>query len=140
MKLSNLLKAGPLAGIVGAVLNTVVFFIARAAGAVNDSIIIRDGRPLLLVAVIISSIVPAFVAALLLFVLGRFTKAAVTIFTIVSIVFLVVSMMGPFGTPGLPTGMRITLAVMHIVPAVVIVYFLRKAAGDSSATNTAAMA
>ena len=137
MKLSNLLKAAAIAGIISAVLNTVVFFIARAADAVNDSIIIRDGRPLMLVAVVISSIVPAFVAALLLFVLGKFTKKALTIFTWVSIVFLAVSMMGPFSTPGLPTGMRITLAVMHIVPAVVILYFLRKAADHSFTTNTA---
>ncbi len=140
MKLSNLLKAAAIAGIVGAVLNTVVYYIARAAGAVTDAIAIRDGQPLMLLPVIMGSIVPAFVAALLLFVLGKFTKNAVTIFTWVSIVFLVVSMMGPFGTPGLPMGMRITLAVMHVVPAVVILYFLRKAANDSSTTNAAVMA
>ncbi len=140
MKLSNLLKAAAIAGIVGAVLNTVVFFIARAANMVNDSIIIRDGQPLKLLPVVLGSIVPAFIAALLLFVLSKFTKKPVAIFIWISVVFFLVSMMGPFGTPGLPMGMRITLAVMHIAPAAATLYFLRKAVGDSSTTNAAAIA
>ncbi len=126
MKIQSMLKNGIIAGIIAAVLNGIVFFLSQALSGIGDTVIIADGKPLTLMAVIISSLVPGILGSLFLFALSKFTKNPIKIFTIVSVVFISISMIGPITMPDLTIGMRITLVIMHLVAGAVIVKSLNK--------------
>lgn len=85
--------------------------------------------PLPMGAVALLSAVPAFVAALIVWALARFTSRPWTIFFIISAVFLVVSFAPAFLLP-IPFATQIGLNVLHVVAAVAIVWTLRSMAQD----------
>lgn len=126
MELSYLLKQGLLAGVIAAVLNAMIYFIAKSWGGVNNSTLLPGGKPLGIAQVIFSSAIPAMLAALVLFALGKMVGDPVKIFTIIAAILLLLSLGGPLGIPGLPSGTRVTLTLMHFVAGSVIIYLLRK--------------
>ena len=126
MEITTLLKQGFLAGVIAAIVNVFIYFIAKASGGVSNTVLLPGGKPLGIAPVIFSSVIPAILAALLLFTLGKFTSDPIRIVTIIAAIVLLVSFGGPFGIPGLPFGTRFTLALMHLVAGGVIIYFLRK--------------
>jgi hypothetical protein len=132
MKIQNLIKTGFLAGLIAVLLNVTVFFISTFIGSISKNVLLPGGNPLSIAPVVMSIFLSGLVASLVLFALSKFTKNSIKIFSIIGFVFLVVSMAGPFGTPNLPTGMRITLALMHLIAGSVIIYFLTK---KSNRTN-----
>jgi hypothetical protein len=126
MEIQALLKAGTLAGIVAAAVNIIIYFIAKATGGVSDSILLPGGKPLKPIAVIVSSFIPAILAACVLFGLSKFSENPIKVFTITGILIFIMSLGGPLGIPALPRGTRATLAFMHIVAAGVIIFFLNR--------------
>ena len=125
----KLLTAAPLAGLVAAVINAVLFYIGTATGAIPADLIIPNaGKPLTVIPVIIASFVPAIAAGLVLALLNRFTKRPLRIFNIIAVILLLFSFSSPFSIPGVPVGMIIMLNLMHIVVAgAVLVAFNRLA-------------
>ncbi len=123
----SFLRLGFLAGLVAAAINTVLFFVGGAAGAVPQNVIIPNaGQPLTVIPVIISSILPSVVAGLVLALLNRFTKKPLLVFNIIAGVFLVLSFFSPLSIPGAPTNMIVLLNVMHaVVAGAVVVAFNR---------------
>jgi hypothetical protein len=126
----KLLWAAPLSGIIAAVANAVLFFIYQAIGL---NIILPIGNPadptqatapLILPAVLMVSFLPALGAGVLLFLLSKLTKRPITIFTIVSIVLLVLSF-GMSISLDIPAVHKIALDLMHVVAAIAIVGGLR---------------
>lgn len=118
----RLLWAGPLAGIMAAAINAVIWLVARGVGAMPQDVIIpNSGTPLTLGPVVILSFVPALFAAVFLAVLGRFTRRAFAIFAVIAVIVLVLSFYTPFTIPGVPIGMVLALELMHVVAAVVVV-------------------
>ncbi|NJM06348.1 hypothetical protein HC891_09380 [Candidatus Gracilibacteria bacterium] len=113
-----------LAGVVGAILNIIVMFIANATGVVFEvqnpqmGTMVVDALPIALF-----SIVPAIGAGVLLWLLDRFTARPFTIFWIISGVFLLLSLIPDFLTPMAP-GAGFWLGLMHFVAAGVIVGLL----------------
>jgi magnesium-transporting ATPase (P-type) len=113
-----------LAGVVAAVLNIIVMFIANATGVVLEvdnpqmGTMVVDAAP-----IAIFSFVPALGAGLLLWLLDRFTARPFTIFWIISGVFLLLSLIPDFTTPMAP-GAPFWLALMHFVAAAPIVGLL----------------
>lgn len=65
------------------------------------------------VAVLASSVLPLFVGAGVLWLLGRFTTSALRVWTIIAIVLTVLSLTGPLFLP-VDTGSKIALILMHI--------------------------
>lgn len=97
------------------VINTIVYF---AGGAVLGTSIqaSTDGATasdVPYVAVLASSVLPLFVGAGVLWLLGRFTTSALRVWTIIAIVLTVLSLTGPLFLP-VDTGSKIALILMHI--------------------------
>ena len=124
----KLLTVAPLAGIVAAAINAVLFFIGKATGLISDSVLIQpSNQPISLVPVLISSILPTLLAAGVLALLNRFVAAPLRVFTIIAVVLLVLSFINPFAAiPNIPIGMGIWLNVMHVVVAGVVVLAFRR--------------
>lgn len=116
-------------GVVGAVVNVAIALIAPALiGAAVQ--VAQPGTTVLqdlpLPAVIAASITPAFVAAAVLWLLGRFTKAPIQIFQIIAVVIALLSLFSPFSIP-VGLGSQLALCAMHIVAALTITLALSKA-------------
>jgi Family of unknown function (DUF6069) len=113
-------------GVVGAIANVIVFFIAQALGVVWEVVMGPAGSPLAalpIAAVVIASIVPALAAGALLALLARFTKRPLLIFWIIAGVFLLLSMFPIFTMP-VAGGVQAGLAVMHIIAGAAITWAL----------------
>jgi hypothetical protein len=70
--------------------------------------------------VVVATTLPAFAAALLVWLLGRFTPRPWTIFYVISAVFLLLSFGGPAGLP-IELGGILALNLMHVIAAAAIV-------------------
>ena len=116
-------------GVIGAVINTAIALLAPAliGGAIQ---VARPGETALqnlpLPAVIGASIIPALVGALVLWLLGRFTKTPVQIFQLIAVIITVLSLISPFGLP-IGLGGQVLLCLMHIVAAGAITLALSRA-------------
>jgi len=126
MKILSLLTQGFLAGGLAAAINIVIYFIAKSMGTLNDRVLLPPGKPLGPLPVIFSSLISAVVASVLLFVLFKTVYNPVTVFTIVGVAFLLLSLAGPFSIRGVPGRAKITLALMHIFAGVIIIFMLNK--------------
>ncbi|MDZ4721221.1 MAG: DUF6069 family protein [Roseiflexaceae bacterium] len=118
--------AALIGGVIGAVGNVLVFFIAQALGVVFNIPMGGPGaplQPLPVIAVVVSTLIPAISAGLVFAALARFTKQPLMIFYIIAGVFLVVSMLPVISMP-VPSGMQISLAIMHVVAGAAIVWGL----------------
>jgi len=113
------------ATVVAAVLANTIFYFAGSLFVSYDA----QFKPLANVSgAIIFTIVPAFVAVLLFAVLRRFARNPVRVFTIISAVVLVVSIIPDLTyiptVPGYSPARTAILIAMHIVAAAVIVWTL----------------
>jgi len=126
MKIQNLLKSGIIAGLIATALNVTLYLISKSFDLINDAILLPDGSSLQLLPVVISSLVPGIVAALVLWGMAKVLKNAVTVFTIAGVLFLFVSLMGPLSIPSAPVGFKVVLSLMHFIAGGSIIYFLRK--------------
>jgi hypothetical protein len=114
--------AAPLAGVIAAVLNLIVYSIARGAGA--DFVGQMDPSspaaviPMPIVAV--ASFVPALFAAGFLLALSRWTKNGAGAFGMVAGVFFLLSLGGPATMGGASPATKVALGVMHLVAAATI--------------------
>ncbi len=126
MKIQNLLKSGITAGLVAAAINSILYFISKGLGIINDAVLLPNGTPLLLVPVVISSILPGIVAALVLWGIAKKADNPARIFTFVGGLFLLLSLIGPVAMPNLTIGFKIVLSLMHLIAGSFIIYFLRR--------------
>ena len=118
----KLLWAGPLAGVAAAAGNLAVFGLASAA--LNLPLAMpamgpTPAAPLNIAQVVISSFLPALVAAGLLALLARFTARPVRVFQIIAGVVLVLSLGAPL-TLQADLSTRLVLLAMHVVAGLVI--------------------
>ena len=124
----RLLIAAAISGVIAAVGNLIVYFIAGGAGVPMQ--VMAPGssglQALPAAPVIISSIIPAFGAAGVLALLTRFTARPVLIFQIIAAVFLLLSFSGPLGMPT-DGGTKLVLNLMHVVAGVAITLGLTRA-------------
>ncbi len=123
------LRRLPLATLIGAMLgliaNLIVYFAARAAGFefLAPAPPTNEPMPLPVVAVIVSTVVPAIGAAIILVFLNRFSARPLRAFLIIAAVVLVISFAGPFTLP-ISFIERMILNVMHIIAAAAIIWAL----------------
>ncbi|MEO3922341.1 DUF6069 family protein [Micromonosporaceae bacterium B7E4] len=116
-------------GVLGmaAVAAEAAFFVLRDAAGIE--LAARSGSSVTEVgpvAVAATAILAALAGWGLLALLERFTTRARLIWTLVAVGFFVVSLLGPAG--GVDPGARLGLAVLHLVPAVVLIVGLPWAA------------
>ncbi len=97
--------AGLIAGTASAVINAVLFFIFYAAGIIVDTIFIQPNEPLTLIPVLISSIIPSIIASNVFFLIEKYINNGFKIFSIISIILMVLSFANPFvGIPEVTVG------------------------------------
>jgi len=121
------------AGAVSAVINSILFFIFHSIGWITDDVFVQPNQPLTVVPVIISSIMPSLVAALVFFLLEKYTESGFRIFSIISIVLMLLSLVAPFkGIQNAPFNYSLALEPMHFVVPLVLLYFINR-----SKTNNA---
>lgn len=93
---SKALKAGLIAGLIGAGINNIWSFIAALLGATIP--------PAFAMAVTISSLLPVLIGAMLFFVFARYIPRGSLVWTVLSVAFILFSFYPVFNTPQLPDG------------------------------------
>lgn len=122
----RLVNATLLAVLSAAVANALIYGIASAIGAMPQTIEVRPGQPITLLAAVGTTISAVVSASVMLALLIRFTSRPYTIFLAVAAIVLVLSFATPFTLPKAPLLMVIVLEVMHVITAVITVYVLTK--------------
>ncbi len=104
----------------GAVANVALYLLAPLAGVSLLARFRPDAPPqsLLFVAVVLASLVPALPAALAALLLGRVTREPARAFAALAAVFGLLSMGGPMNLAEASLGLKVLLAVMHVVSGV----------------------
>ncbi|SDK22167.1 hypothetical protein SAMN05421823_102178 [Catalinimonas alkaloidigena] len=123
----KLLWAAPLAGVVAAVLNGMLFSVASfLAWIPADFLMPTTGEAFGLGPVMVSSFLPSLGAGLVLALLSRFSERPLFVFSVLAGGVLAGSFISPLGI-GAPVRMIAVLEVMHVLAAVTIVGGLRYA-------------
>jgi hypothetical protein len=126
--IGKIARAGLTAGVIAAVINTVVWFIGNAI----------DTMSILLPATPIASLIGVAAGGVLYTILSRFTSRANTIFTVIAVIFLILQIFPPIGAMSAPpmAGMPlfnlatvVATEIMHLVAGVLaIVFYTRTSA------------
>lgn len=98
-----------------AAVNAVIYFIAAALGAFPPTLITPAGQPLTVVPVIFSSVVGIIGGAIVYAILGRVLKRPVSVFRIVALIVLVLSLAQPLIIAGASALDIFALEIMHLV-------------------------
>lgn len=121
------ITAGAMAAGVAAIMNAILFYIFHSAGIIVDTIVIQPDTPMTVVPIIIASILPAVLGSMVFFLLEKYTKNGLKVFTIVSLVLMILTFANPFlGIPNVTTGYAIALNVMHVTVVGALLYFLNR--------------
>jgi hypothetical protein len=121
------ITAGALAAASAAIVNAILFFIFHAVGVITDDIMVQPNMPMTVVPVIISSILPTIIASLVFFLIEKYSQNGFKIFTIVSIILLLLSFANPFmAIPGVTVPYGIALNLMHVVVVAALLFFINR--------------
>lgn len=120
--------AGLQAAGMSAMINAILFFVFHAADVITDGFLIKPNEALTEVSVIISSIIPSFIGVVVFYLLEKFTNNGFKIFRIVAIILMLLSLASPFlAVQGMPVNYAIVLDSMHVVVALALLYFIKRA-------------
>jgi hypothetical protein len=118
--------AGSKAAGVSVIINVILFYVFHVTGVIKDSFFIKPNEALTVVPVIISSIIPSLIGALVFFLFEKFTENGFKLFSIVAIILMLLSLASPFlAVQGMPIGYGIVLDMMHLVVAFSLLYFIK---------------
>lgn len=120
-------KAGALAALTATIINSIIFLIFHSSGVITDNIFIQPGKPLSVIPVIISSIAPTIIAAMIFFLMEKYLKHGFKVFRSAAIVLLVLSFVNPFiAIEGINISYGLVLCLMHIVVVAALLYSISK--------------
>ena len=121
------LFAGLYAAVASASVNAILFLISHAAHIIVDTIQVQPNQPLTVVPVIISSIIPSIIGSIFFFLLEKFTNKGFMIFSVLSVVLTLLSLVIPFFViAGVTTGYALALAAMHLVVLTFLLYVINR--------------
>ena len=125
MDFSTALKNGAIAGVSAAGINALMFYVGSAVGCFPPTAVVQGQGPIGIANVLLMSVLPCIIGAVIFALLCRFTSNAVRIFQIVTGVVFALFLTGPItGITGVATREIVLLEVMHLVVAGACVYFL----------------
>ena len=128
LSFKQIITSGAIAAVCSMIINALLFFTFHGTGVLSDSILIQPGQPLTVVPIIMASIVPSLIGASIFFLFEKYSANGFKIFSIISIVLLLLSFANPFmGIPNVTIGYGIVLNVMHVVVALSLLFFLKRA-------------
>lgn len=109
------------------IINVILFYVGKAAGAFPETVLIpNQNAPLTIIPVILSSILPSIIAGLVMGLINKFSSKPKKIFNIVATILLILSFGNPFMIPEVPMAMVVVLNLMHVVVAGNLMYFYNK--------------
>lgn len=124
-----ILRNTVVAAIVTVVLNLVVYFIGDAAGWIPDDLPARAdnfGIP----AIIASTLIPIVGGGILLTILVHTTTHPVLMFSLISSVVFIATLVAPLSVAGASTSFRTFLVALHLITVVVGVALLTRGVAD----------
>ena len=124
----RLLWVAPLAAVVAAIVNAIIFALADAAGLFPDDVLLTSGQPMGLGPVVSVTIIGVVGAVIVYALIGRFSRRPIRLFTIVAAVVLVLSFASPLSIPGAGAGYIAALELLHITTAAIAVGLLTRLA------------
>ena len=128
----SIITAAAVAGVISAVVNSILYFIFHATGVIPDDVYIQENQPLTLVPVLISSFIPSLLAGGVFYLFCRYTQKGFRYFSILAIILLLLSFANPFmAIKNIPLSMGIALNVMHIVVVASLLYFFNRFKAES---------
>ena len=128
VNIRRLAQLALMAAAAAAVTNALLFFIFRPLGAWPQDVIIPNaGQPMSLAPIVIFSFVSVLVAALVFWLLARFTGQPERNFYIVAALVFVGFFFTPFTIPNAPILMVVALEIVHVPPALAAIIVLPKA-------------
>jgi hypothetical protein len=128
LNFKQIITAGAMAAGTSVVINAILFFIFHALGIISDTVFVQPNQALTIVPVIMSSILPTLIGACVFFAFEKLTNNGYKIFSILSIVLVLLSLSSPFmAVPDMPIGYGVVLDVMHLVVAFSLLYFIKRA-------------
>lgn len=116
-----------------AVANAIVYAAEWAAGVISPQVTLPSMLgvgPVTLVSVVVTSIVVTFGAAIVFAVIALLSQRPVPVFWVVSAVVAALSLAMPATVPGPAVGMRLGLALMHVIAWAVGAAVLTRLAGQ----------
>jgi low affinity Fe/Cu permease/uncharacterized protein YegP (UPF0339 family) len=123
ISIQDALTKGAIAGLVAAVINSIIFLIGSSLGWIKDSIVIKDTNTYLtLSSVILSSFFPAVVAGVVYYLLSRYTKLPKLNFLYLSVLILILAFSSPWSFIGATSMFIFSLELMHIVVAAAVLW------------------
>ena len=126
ISITKALVTGAIAGGVSMAINAILFFIFRGSDVITDTIEVEPGKPMTVVLVMISSMLPSLIGAVIYFFFDKYSTRGFRNFSILAIILMLVTFANPFIIPNVTIPYVIALNVMHVVVAVSLLYFLNK--------------
>lgn len=127
LSFKQVMMTGLTAAAISAIINAVLFFIFKSLGWITDDIFIQPNQPLTVVPVLISSIFPTLIGSVVFFLLEKYTQNGFRIFSIVTIILMLLSLAAPFkGIPNVTTMYALALEPMHFVVPLILLYFINR--------------
>ncbi|NDP19581.1 MAG: hypothetical protein GZ091_00660 [Paludibacter sp.] len=122
------ISAALMAAVSAALTNSVLFFIFQKTAIITDDIFVRPNMPMTVLPVIIMSIIPTIIAGFIFFLIEKYTNKGMMIFSILSILILLLSFSNPFMMiPGITLSYGLALCFMHIVVFSFLLFFIYRA-------------
>lgn len=117
---------------IGVVLNVVLFLIGQAAGPYKEPYVLSNGNELGLPAILTFTVGPTILGAIVYAILGAIgrIKRPITVFRIISLGIVLLSLLSPFTLPGASFGLIVMLELAHFVVAGAVVWSLTTLAGE----------
>ena len=128
LSFKQIITAGAIAAGFSMAINAILFFIFHGSGVLSDSIFIQPGQPMTIVPVLLSSIIPSLIGASIFFLFEKYSTNGFKVFSILSIVLLLLSFANPFmAIPNVTVAYGVVLNAMHVVVALSLLYFIKRA-------------
>ena len=118
--MKRVFKNAVIAAVLTAIANAIVYKIALAMDVpLQITIGTTPTETITLMPVILNSVVPALVAAVIYIALAKWTKNPQKIFKVIAVVVFILSLAGPI-LGDATTSTKITLTIMHVIAALFI--------------------
>ncbi|MBX7094667.1 MAG: hypothetical protein K1X56_08105 [Flavobacteriales bacterium] len=96
-------------------LNQAIFLLATSSGIVPSDFYVEETEgPITWFHILMASIVPALVGYLMAYLCFRFLDSGKIVFTSISVLFGILSCLGPVGIPDAPLSLMVLLILLHI--------------------------
>lgn len=107
-------------------INTIIYFVAHASGILRDDVFVKPGTPLTIVPVILFSIIPPIIGAMIFFLFEKYTQKGLRNFAIFGAIVFILMLIPPFKIKDVAFSYALTLELMHLIVFSVLLFFISR--------------